>query len=89
MRKTWPFFALLLVFTLYPRLHALGGGEPRSVDTAAKEDLRFRQIALALRIAKAKGKESRRAHYESLLRHNKRKGLRNTIDGAFGYIRPR
>jgi hypothetical protein len=89
MGKTRRILALLLVFTLYPQLHALGGGEAQSIDTAEKEDLRFKQIALSLRIAKAKGKESSRVHYQSLLRHTKRKALRSTMDGGFGYIRPR
>ena len=89
-RKGRRIFALFLMFILFPRLHALGGGgEARSFDAAARGDLRSKQIALSLRIAEAKGKESSLAHYRSLLRHNKRKALGRTYDGAFGYFRSR
>lgn len=78
--KPWSLFALLLMFTAYPQKSTLGGEAARSADAAAWEDLRSRQIALSLRIAEAKGEGPSRAHFQSLLRHNKRKPFRNPLD---------
>ena len=89
MRKTEIMAALLLIVALFPPSNALGGGTERSVGTPAKEVIQSKQLALSLRIAAAKGKNSSRKHFRSLLRHNKRKPLRNILKGHAGILRAR
>jgi hypothetical protein len=89
MRKTGIMAALFLIVALFPQSHASGGAAERPVGTAAKADIQGRQIALSLRIAEAKGKTPSRKHFRSLLRHSKRKPLREPLKWGFGFLRAR
>jgi len=89
MRETGIMAALILIVALFPQSHAFGGAAKRSVCAAAKADIQSRQIALSLRIAEAKGKNPSRKHFRSLLRHHKRKPLRNSLKGHAGFLRAR
>ena len=60
---------LLLFFVLSRETQAWGAG-----------DIPNNRITLSIRIAEAKGKNTRKAYFQSLLRHRKRKPVRRNPD---------
>jgi hypothetical protein len=76
----------LFVFTLLSGSLAWGGEAGRFVRKPEPKDLQTRRITLSLRIAEAKGEETSRKYFQSLLRQNKRKPSRGNLSGHSGFL---
>lgn len=75
-RKTRQVGLFLLFLAFFPGSPTWGGEAGKSARKAEDRDVQTRKIVLSLRIAEAKGKESSRRYFQSLLRHRKRKPFR-------------
>jgi len=67
---------LLLFFVLSRETQAWGGEAGNFGPDTAAGDVPSNRITLSIRIAEAKGKNTRKAYFQSLLRHRKRKPVR-------------
>lgn len=76
----------LLYFSLISGALARGGEARGFVRISATEDLQTRRITLSLRIAEAKGEDTGRKYFQSLLRQKKRKRSIGNLSGHAGFL---
>lgn len=74
--KTRQMGMFLLILALFSGTPTWGEGSGRSVHKGKDTNPQTKKIALSLRIAEAKGRDSVRMYFQSLLRHTKRKSFR-------------
>lgn len=75
-RKIWRMGMFLLFLAFFSGTPPWRGEAGMSVPKEKDANLQTKKIALSLRIAEAKGRDSARMYFQSLLRHIKRKSFR-------------
>lgn len=71
----------LIAFSLIAGSLVWGGEAGRFVRNSEMEVIQTRRITLSLRIAEAKGEDTDRKYFQSLLRQNKRKPFLRNLSG--------